>query len=77
MQTQPLICALNPCLRATALNTSCSGTTTLSLENAVLLCMVAVEEIETASASNRTVRVNVFWGGEVKSQSEFRLQVPI
>lgn len=77
MQTYPLICALNPCPRATALNTSYSGTTTPSQENAVPLCMVAVEEIGTASAPNRTVRVNVFWGGEVKSQLELRLQVPI
>lgn len=77
MQTRMLICALNPCLRATALNTSCSGTTTPSQGNAVLLCTVAAEEIETASAPNRIVRVNAFWEGEVKRQSELKPQVPI
>jgi len=36
--------------------------------------MVAVEEIGTASAPIRTVRVDVFWGGEVKRQLDFRSQ---
>lgn len=64
MQTR----ALNPCLRDSALNMSCSGTTTQIRESVDPLCTAAVEEIGIASVPNRTVRIDVFWAGEVKSK---------
>lgn len=68
MQNRPLIRALNPCLRESALSTSCSGTTMQIQESVDPLCTAAVEEIGIASAPNRTVRIDVFWAGEVKSK---------